>query len=314
MKKLTFLIGFAVIFTFTACKKDEEMAAVINPPVAETVLDPATTSRVSVDRFSASAGTLMIRDGANGLPTANTPINFDQAPFITTGHGPGGEIVEYYNFDVQSNNPAPIYVFFVSGSSTPVPGQLNVINVVPGDAGYNDFWNVVKVTVPSDYVANTVTSESEIYSKGYTLEVTSMIVNCPVVPEGSMATKRLGSTDVQLTMGWSKDKVVFYFNFAEAAIPATSGGLVSTSPIYVTFNVNPPTGGPSSGFVTEVGTMQTHNILATIPTDALYSPLWSVSVYDNTNFSMVHSLSDIGGATILGADLMTVNCPVVSVN
>ena len=53
----------------------------------------------------------------NGLPAANAAVNFDQAPFITKGKGPTGQNVEYYNFDVQPVNPAPIYVLFKEGST-----------------------------------------------------------------------------------------------------------------------------------------------------------------------------------------------------
>ena len=70
-------------------------------------------------------------------------------------------------------------------------GQLNVIDVLPGDQGYNDFWQVMKVTVPAGYVANTVTSVAEIGAQGFPVEATDMLVNCPVVPKGSSAALRL---------------------------------------------------------------------------------------------------------------------------
>jgi hypothetical protein len=49
--------------------------------------------------------------------------------------------------------------------------------------------------------------------------------------------------------------------------------------IFVTFNVNPGDagGGPVSGFKTEAGTEQTHNVLTVLPDGAGYSPLWAVS-------------------------------------
>ena len=173
-------------------------------------------------------------------------------------------MVEYYNFDVQPTALAPIWVLFTPGAIAPVPGQLNIIDKIPGESGYNDFWVVRKVTVPSDYVANSVTSYSEILALGYTIENTDMIVNCPVVPEGSTATKRLAGESNAIVSGWYKDKVCFYFSFGEHPL---MGNAVPTSPIYVIFNINPdlPMGGPSSGFVVETGTDQTHNVLATLP-------------------------------------------------
>src|SRR5689334_22740028 len=91
---------------------------------------PNTAETASVDRFSAAAGHLQVRTTANGLPAANAPINFDQDPFITKGFTANGHIVQYYNFDLQSATPAPIWVLYRSGESTPVPGQLNIVNVL----------------------------------------------------------------------------------------------------------------------------------------------------------------------------------------
>ncbi|MEJ2638938.1 MAG: hypothetical protein P8010_05130 [Desulfosarcinaceae bacterium] len=87
-------------------------------------LDPGTAPKASIDRFSTDAGTLFVRDGSNGLPEADEPIDFDQEPFITQGPGPQEEIVKYYNFDVQPITSAPIFVLFAEGSDTPVPDQL----------------------------------------------------------------------------------------------------------------------------------------------------------------------------------------------
>ena len=194
---------FFVILIFSGCKNNdmpnEPMVQPKNPDMAE---------KVNVDRFSSNAGTLFVRDAANGLPGANQPINCDQGPFITEGLGPAGEMVKYYNFDVMSTTPAPIFVLFKEGADTPVDGQLNIIDVIPGDAGYNDFWHVNKVTVPADYAANTVASLQEISYAGYTITTTNMIVNCPVVPEGSTANLKYGGGSSELIRGWYRDKVV----------------------------------------------------------------------------------------------------------
>ena len=316
MKTNNLILALFIGMTIVSCKKDEETSDVMTPATGEMALDPLSAPKQAVDRFSMAAGTLMVRDASNGLPGANEPINFDQAPFITKGFGPNGELVEYYNFDVMPTTSAPIYVLFKNGESTPVANQLNIVDVIPGNATYNDFWHVVKVNVPTDYVANTVTSVSEILAKGYATESTNMIVNCPIVPFGSTATKRVGGGETGLIAGWYNDKVIYYFTFSEAEIMATSNGQVPVSPIYVTFNINPdmPNGGPASGFMTEMGNDQTHNVIFTIPADAGYSPLWSVSVYNNQDFGSVMCAMTAGSANVLGADVMTVNCPVAEVN
>jgi hypothetical protein len=276
--------------------------------------DPDNQPKVSVDRFSGDAGTLFVRTAANGLPGPNEAIDFDVAPFITQGFGPAGEVVRYYNFDVQPTSPAPIYVLFRVGESTPVAGQLNIIDVIPGDAGYNDFWQVHTVTVPTGYQANTLTSYAGIVEAGYPIVSTTTAVNCPVVPDGSTANMKLGGGVSALVRGWYKDQVVSYFAFEEKALSLYKTS-VPLSPIYVTFNIDVTEngGGPPSGFKAETGTDQTHNVLATLPADADYSPLWLVNAYDNDEFDGVANLTTAQSATILGAGIATVNCPVVSI-
>ena len=300
-----------LLILMSACKKEEEEEPQNMPN------DPNTAEKVAVDRFSMEAATLFVRDDNNGLPGANDPVNFDQAPFITQGLGPAGTAIKYYNFDVMSTSPAPIYVLFREGSDTPVEDQLNIINVIPGDNGYNDFWHVHKVTVPRDYVPNIVSSYQEILTEGFMIEPTDILVNCPVVPDGSTASMRYGADEsADLTRGWYNDKVVYYFNFSEKALSVDPNNpVVPLSGIMVSFNVNPgePGGGPPSGFMTEDGSMQTHNVVQTLPMDAGYSPLWNVNVYDNADFDMVSDWTSANNANILATNVAMVNCPVVHV-
>ena len=108
------------------------------------------------------------------------------------------------------------------------------------------------------------------------MENTGVIINCPVVPKGSTAMLRGEGESNELHAGWYKDMVVYYFTFAEKML---TGATVPVSPIFVSFNINigEAGGGPASGFMTEQGTMQTHNVVATVPSDDGYSPLWAVS-------------------------------------
>lgn len=295
----------------SACGSDDGA-----PPA---VHDPETAEHVEVDRFSESAGTLQVRTAENGLPGPNQPIDFDREPFITRGLGPNGEPVRYYNFDVQPLAPAPIYVLFRAGETTPVAGQLNIVDVVPGVAGYSDFWQIMKVTVPADYMANSVASLAEIEDAGYDIEPTSDIVNCPVVPEGSTARLRAGGESAGLHRGWYQGRIVHYFSFEEAPLEV-AGGQVPVAPIYVTFNVNPdpadPASGPASGFVTEGDSEQTHNVLTALPGDPDYSPLWSVNVYDNQAFDSVTDLASVedeAQVSVLATNVAIVNCPVVNI-
>ena len=277
-------------------------------------MDPMSAPVAEIDRFSEAAGTLMVRSDANGLPGPDEPVDFDQGPFLTTGLGPDGETIQYYNFDVQPTTPAPIYAFFREGEESPVNGQLNVVGTIPGDEGYNDFWHVHKVTVPEDYEANTVTNEAALMDAGYDVQPTDLLKNCPIVPDGSTAEQRGGDADPGLVQGWYEDQVVYYFLFEEAMLSPTSDDMVPLSPIYVSFNVNPGQdgGGPPSGFMTEGDSDQTHNVVATLPGDPGYSPLWSVNIYDNADFASVADLSSATAATQLASGAATPNCPVVA--
>jgi hypothetical protein len=235
MKMKLFITLIVLMAVFSACQKDDEMM-----PMPK---DRGTAEKASIDRFSAESGHLMVRDGSNGLPDANEAINFDQPPFITQGIGPNGEIVKYYNFDIQPEKSAPIYVLFRQGESTPVDEQLNIIDVIPGDEGYSDFWHVHKVNVPANYVANMITSYQEIMDMGYWMESTDMLVNCPVVPEGSTASMRFTAGEsTGLMNGWYKGKLVSYFTLQEKMLtvtPPTSGeATVPVSDILVSFNIN----------------------------------------------------------------------------
>jgi len=311
MKKQLITLFIMPLLILAACNKDDDNNDMMTGPKAK---NPDTAEKASIDRFSSDAGTLFVRDVSNGLPAANMPVDFDQEPFITQGLSANGTPVRYYNFDVMPLAPAPIYVLFHEGESMPVDGQLNIVNVIPGDAGYSDFWLVNKVTVPSNYVANVVTSYQEIVANGYKIEPTSIIVNCPIVPDGSTAMLRYTNDESnELVRGWYNGKIVYYFSFFEKDLMATSSGMVPLSDILVTFNINPDQmgGGPASGFVTEPGSMQTHNVVQTIPDDAGYSPLWDVDVYDNADFDMVMDWSSATSANILGMGVATVNCPIV---
>ena len=97
------------------------------------------------------------------------------------------------------------------------------------------FGGMIKVTVPADYEADSVTSLAGITAAGYAMENTGVIINCPVVPKGSTAMLRGGDESNELHAGWYKDMVVYYFTFIEKAL---SGATVPLSPIYVSFNVN----------------------------------------------------------------------------
>jgi hypothetical protein len=304
----------AAVLAIAGCATTGGSVATAHTGAPMMAMDPMKSAHARIDRFSAAAGHLQKRDAMNRLPGPNEPVDFDKPPFTTTGLGPNGETVMYYNFDVQSTTPAPLYMLVHTGDTMAVSGQLPIVDVLPGESGYNDFWQVTKVTVPDGYVANSVGSLKAILEAGYPMEKTDTIVNCPIVPDGSTATHRLTGNDTGLHQGWYRNTIVSYFTFSEAPL-MLSDGKVPVSPIYVSFNKNPdqPMGGPGSGFKMVMGSTQTHNVVATLPGEDGYSPLWLVSPYDNMYFDKVMNLGSVMDSMVLARGVATVNCPIYSV-
>jgi hypothetical protein len=183
-------------------------AVSIGPATAELQpKDPDQAPIAAVDRFSDKAATIYMRTADDRLPGhlpgPNEPVDFDTGPFITQGLSPRtGKPVRYYNFDIQSTTPAPVYVLYREGEDKPVVGQLDIIDTLPGEKGYNDFRQVWKVSVPKDYVANTVIDAASLLQAGYKLEKTNMLLNMPVVPDKSIARERLNGESAGLQRAW----------------------------------------------------------------------------------------------------------------
>lgn len=287
-----------------ACILVAGVAACTDDPVGK---DPKTAERAPIDRFSAAAGTWYRRDVDPTLPGPNVAIDYD-ARFKVVGLGPAGERVTQYLFDVRPTAPAPIYVLFREGEDAPVMGQKNVVSVIPGDPGYNDLWQPVRVDVPADYVANTITSIAEIVDQGLTQTPMPALVNCPVVPEGSTARIRTAGDYPELTQGWYGGRIIQYFHFGERPSLAPVGDAVPTSTIYVAYQGNRP-GAP---FVTDGGGA-THNVVAALPGDPAYAPLWAVHAYDAAAFASVTDLASAMAAAPIATPAALINAPIARV-
>ena len=277
-------------------------------------VDPDQAPIAAVDRFSDKAAHLQLRTPDNHLPGPNEPVDFDTGPFITQGLSPNtGKPVRYYNFDVQTTMPAPVYVLYREGEDKPVAGQLDIIDTLPGEKGYNDFRQVWKVTVPKDYVANTITDVGALLRRrlqdGTDAERCG---TCQWCPTSRRRRRGLNGESAELNAPGIEAKLR---NSSASMRRLCRASDVPLSPIYVTFNVNPgqPNGGPGSGFRTEPDSEQTHNVPATLPGDPGYSPLWLVAVYDNADWPSVHDLKTAQKAKVLAAGVATVNCPIVFV-
>ncbi len=155
---------------------------------------------------------------------------------------------------------APIYMLVTGtaadGSPIPVEGQHNIVDVVPGEDGYSDLWEVMLVTVEPGYEADSIRSKADIDAAGLDVAAAGLIVNCPIVPAGS--TFEDGEPLVQ---GWYRGERVFYPDFGE----------------------NLPVAIPIWAFATGVSADGTpmlvegqHNIIDSVPGMPGYSAFWRV--------------------------------------
>ena len=230
----------------------------------------------------------------------------------TLGFSPTGEPALYYHLDVQSTTPAPVYILYREGEDKPVASQLDIIDTLPGEKGYNDFRQVWKVWVPKDYVANTITDASMLQQAGYKMEKTDKLLNMAVVPDKSRARVRFNGGNPELQRAWYHDQVAKFFLFDEAPL-SVSGDKVPVSPIYDGFTINPGQPGGEMEFCTDPNSTQTHNVVATVPGDKAYSPLWLRVVYDSAACASVHNLDTALKAKVVPAKVLLVNCPIVSI-
>src|ERR671915_677957 len=214
-----------------------------------------------------------------------------------------GREVRYYDFG--SNTPikgngvstAPIYVFIhgmkADGSPDFVEGQHNLVDVVPGEEGYSDLWHVMLVTVPEGYEPDSITSKEQLDAAGYEIAATDMLVNCPIVAQGT--TLEGGE---ELVQGWHDGEQVFYPDFGQN-IPAAI-------PIWVFITGMDEQGNPQ--FVEGQ-----NNIIDAVPGDPGYSAFWRVNlvtVPEGYDPNSIRSAAEVqaAGFTITVTD-MVVNCP-----
>jgi len=110
-------------------------------------------------------------------PLVNCPVvpinsTIENGPNITVGWYKNAT-VHYYDFGENPTFSIPIYAF------PNVSGQFNIINAVPGEAGYSAFWNARVYTAPDGYVANTYKSFADVPSN-LTVINGPQGINCPV--------------------------------------------------------------------------------------------------------------------------------------
>jgi hypothetical protein len=130
----------------------------------------------------------------SGFPTESGEMLVN-CPFVPEGstlaEGPDlvegwidGEKVFYPDFGPNPDVANAMYVLITGydpdGAPLPVEGQGNLIDAIPGQAGYSAFWRQHHITVPAGYTANDIRSAAAVLTSGFPITVTDTVLNCPV--------------------------------------------------------------------------------------------------------------------------------------
>jgi hypothetical protein len=175
-----------------------------------------------------------------------------------------------------------------------VAGQHNIVDTVPGQAGYSPLWQINKVTFKSGVTAYLLRSKAAVesaVSKGdVTITRTTTVVNCPVLGFGQ---KRVA--------GFSAGKTIHYYDLGPVKVAPGNAVL----PLVALTN----------------GVAGQHNIteetIAPGATD--YPPLWGIVMATwktgahkrlLTSFAAVEQAKAAGELTLQKSSLV-VNCPLV---
>lgn len=113
---------------------------------------------------------------------------------------------------------APIWVFIDGFGDDGRPRMSTthptVVDVVPGDPGYSDLWEVQFVLVPAGFDGD-LRSLEELNASGLLTMPSGMLVNCPLVPAGSTT-----SEGHSLRPGWYRGEQIHYFDLGITGITA----------------------------------------------------------------------------------------------
>lgn len=144
--------------------------------------------------FLAACGSL---EDENQGPIAETEIPLHRQSEIPVSRGfVDGKQIEFYKFSAfvpQDANWFPqyekfpgmpvneMYIWTDSAGNPSLDEQQPIVDVLPLQAGYSDFFEIILVTPPTNYKPNTIKSRATLLRSEYELTRTGNIINCPLV-------------------------------------------------------------------------------------------------------------------------------------
>jgi hypothetical protein len=205
-----------------------------------------------------------------------------------------GRTITYYDFGPiklkPGNKLAPLWAV-TNGAA----GQHNIIDTVPGQAGYSPLWQINMVTFKAGMTPHLLKSKADVDAAvkagEVTVKSTTTVVNCPVLGFGQ-----------KKVAGYSNGHVIHYLDLGPVKV--APGNVVA--PLYTVTN--------------PVGSQQ-HNIAQEniAPGQTKYPALWGiikvtfktgVKPHLLTSYAQITKAQKAGQVTITHTPLV-VNCPVV---
>ena len=112
---------------------------------------------------------------------------------------------------------APIWAFVSGfdddGMPRMIEGHRTILDVVPGDAGYSDLWEVLFVVVPEGYDSESIHSLSDLQASGLQFVPSGMRVNCPIVSGDSTV-----ASGQPIHKTWYREETTHYFDMGISSV------------------------------------------------------------------------------------------------
>lgn len=216
-----------------------------------------------------------------------------------------GRQVYYYTFrngtpvlDEGTRVGVGVQYRLVDEEGTPIAGQYDIITANVFEEGYSDLREIINVTAPDDYEANSITSAEELLDQDWPETPTGETYNIPVARSHS----QLQGRDHDPVLLWLDDEELTAFNFGQN--PDQS------APIYVLIE----------GFDDEGGSIRIdHNaVVNQMHDDEGYSDFWQVHLVLVPADTPPNAYRDVDELLDAGFEITptdrVINCPAIGLD
>lgn len=183
----------------------------------------------------------------------------------------------------------------VDAEGEPIEGQYDILTANAYEEGYSDLREIIEVTVPDDYTANSITNHTDLLVEDWPQNPTGRTHNSPIARSNS----QLQGRDHDPITLWLNDEEISAYDFGEMTH--------KTAPIYVLIEGFDPDGNPVR--INHVP------LVDVVHTDEGYSDFWQVTfvtVPNDTPPNHFRKVSDLVEADFeFTPTANVVNCPAI---